>query len=49
VVSSTFEFVTSRKPPSDLLYLHEPNTPAGVLKKAAIHILPESVPELNKR
>jgi hypothetical protein len=44
VTSQNYEFVISKKPPANVLYEHECSAPAGVLKKAGIHILPEAMP-----
>jgi len=43
------DFVIAKKPQSDLIYVHDAGTPSAVLKKQAIHIIPETVPEVNRR
>lgn len=49
VTAKVYEFAISRKPPANLIYTHDCSTPSAVLKRPGIHILPESMPELNKR
>lgn len=49
VTGEAYEFAISRKPQANLIYTHECSTPAAVLKKPGIHILPEGMPEVNKR
>jgi hypothetical protein len=50
IASDNYEFVIVNKPPaSRLIYTHHADTPAALLKKNAIHILPLSLPPLNKQ
>jgi hypothetical protein len=49
VTSPRYDFLIARKPQADLLYEHDCSTPAAVLRKPGIHVLPEAVPELNRR
>ena len=47
VSSEQFEFAIKKQPSAPLIYAHEVDTPAAVLKKPGMHILPDNLPRLN--